>query len=196
MYNVEKENQKEQQRKIEANRIKELRIKLGYSQNEFADITDVSLDIIKNIENERQNITLDTARKIADSLNLTIDYLVGRSDYSSQEEILIEQIYKNITNFTLLDKEFIDMEGHVYTDIILSLNVNQYVTKFLFDCKKYKEKVINNEITEDAYKYKIKELKEDCLKALKNNIKIPEKYYLIPEIFGDKLFGYDIKQIK
>ncbi|MED3882814.1 helix-turn-helix transcriptional regulator [Priestia megaterium] len=57
-------------------RIRELRIIKGISQEELASIADIHRTYIGAIERGEKNITVCTASKVAQSLNITLEELV------------------------------------------------------------------------------------------------------------------------
>lgn len=62
-------------------RLKELRIEKGALQKEIADILGLSKQVYNRYELGERTIPLEMLWKLADYYNVTIDYLVGRSDY-------------------------------------------------------------------------------------------------------------------
>jgi len=73
--NMNKESRKEIQKKI-ANRIKERRRALKYTQEQFAEIIGISVSSYTRIENAFQKPALDTLIKISQNLNISLDYIV------------------------------------------------------------------------------------------------------------------------
>lgn len=62
---------------IESSKIKKIREKLSLSQEKLARLADVSNNTIINIEaGKQQNPTIDTIKKIAKALNVSIEDLV------------------------------------------------------------------------------------------------------------------------
>ena len=62
---------------VESSKIKKIREKLGLSQEKLARLADVSNNTIINIEaGKQQNPTIDTIKKIAKSLNVSIEDLL------------------------------------------------------------------------------------------------------------------------
>ena len=59
-----------------AGRIKERRTQLGYTQEQFAEVIDLSSSSYTKIENAFQKPALDTFIRIADKLEISLDYLV------------------------------------------------------------------------------------------------------------------------
>ena len=65
-----------EQLKAMADRIKERRDSLGYTQEQFAEIIDLSLSSYTKIENAFQKPALDTLIRIGDKLDVSLDFLV------------------------------------------------------------------------------------------------------------------------
>jgi transcriptional regulator with XRE-family HTH domain len=61
-------------------RLKRLRLLSGFTQAELAKKVGLTENAIREIEKGRNFTTLDKLIKIADIFNVTLDYLVGRSD--------------------------------------------------------------------------------------------------------------------
>ena len=59
-----------------AGRIKELRERMGFTQEQFAESIELSASSYTKIENAFQKPALDTLIKIADRLTVSLDYLV------------------------------------------------------------------------------------------------------------------------
>ena len=67
--------------KVFAQRIKELREKHGLSQRELAAILGIGNSSISQYENCLRRADIETAKKFADYFNVTLDYLIGLTDY-------------------------------------------------------------------------------------------------------------------
>ena len=65
-----------EQMKAMADRIKGRRDSLGYTQEQFAEIIDLSASAYTKIENAFQKPALDTLIRIAGKLNVSLDFLV------------------------------------------------------------------------------------------------------------------------
>ena len=62
---------------VESNKVKKLREKLGLSQERLARLADVSTNTVINIESgKQQNPTIETVKKIANALGVSIEELV------------------------------------------------------------------------------------------------------------------------
>ena len=65
-----------QEQKQMANRIKEQRKSLHYTQEQFAEIIGISASSYTRIENAFQNPSMDTLIKISRNLRISLDYIV------------------------------------------------------------------------------------------------------------------------
>jgi len=75
------------------NNIKKLRTELHLTQKQLADEINVSRDCIVQWENNSDRLpALDKLILLADKYNVTIDYLIGRSDCTSVENEYIQQV--------------------------------------------------------------------------------------------------------
>ncbi len=63
-----------------ASRVKELRNKKGVSQTVIAQLLGVTKTQISDIENAKTSTSLEKAVALADFFDVSLDYLVGRSD--------------------------------------------------------------------------------------------------------------------
>lgn len=79
-------------------RISGVRKERGYTQEKLAELADISIQFLSDIENDKKNMTVKTLRKIADALHVTTDYIIyGR-------EILSGNFMINAMIDTLSDK--------------------------------------------------------------------------------------------
>ena len=67
--------------KIFGERLKELRMQEGYSQNEFAKILGTSQASLSKWENDVQEPCIDDIVKICNHFKITADYVIGRQDW-------------------------------------------------------------------------------------------------------------------
>ena len=86
-------------------RLKQLRTARGLSQNEMADILEVSLSSYQNYEREKNSVTpsLDVLMRIADYYKVSVDYLLGRSTDTPPLSQLASQF-----NMSALEREIVD----------------------------------------------------------------------------------------
>ena len=86
-----------------SNRIKKCRAALGYTQEEFSEKIGISVSSYTKIENAFQKPSLDTVIKIADKLNVSLDYIVyGSEDKKSSK---IENTAKFLSLLEFLDND-------------------------------------------------------------------------------------------
>jgi transcriptional regulator with XRE-family HTH domain len=92
-------------------RIKSLRKEKKYSQLELAKLLNVSQSTIAYYEKEQKQPSHDTLTKLADIFNVTVDYLLGRTDikYTNTENKLIHEM--DLTPEILMDKYNLVIEG-------------------------------------------------------------------------------------
>ena len=62
-------------------RIKEIRLSLGYNQQKFADCIEVSKSMVSYLESGKKTPSRETVSKIASISNVTSDYIMGLSDH-------------------------------------------------------------------------------------------------------------------
>jgi len=87
-------------------RITEKRIAVGITQAELARRSHLTPSAISQIENGSRFPTLPTLYKIADALNVSLDYLIGRSNSSEIEFPVISTGMQDFLNdFKLLSPE-------------------------------------------------------------------------------------------
>lgn len=66
--------------------LKQLRTRAGISQAAFASYMGVAQNTVSNWENEHRTLDTDTALKIADYFHVSVDYLLGNTQESSEGE--------------------------------------------------------------------------------------------------------------
>jgi len=79
------ELEKKHRRHILANRLKEMRVRKGLSQDQVAEAMDCVQSLISKYEAAEANVTLEIVIKLADVFGCTTDYLVGRDVVHDQE---------------------------------------------------------------------------------------------------------------
>ena len=95
--------QKEQQKEI-ANRIKERRRALNYTQEQFAEIIGITAGSYTRIENAFQNPAVDTLIKISQNLKISLDYIIfGKDDVYSGDTAETE-VLEALRDFSDKDK--------------------------------------------------------------------------------------------
>ena len=71
------------------------------SQSELGKLADVSGDIVGKYERNEMKPSIETARRLANALNVTLDYLVGDSDTS----VFDKNITKRIEDISTMENE-------------------------------------------------------------------------------------------
>ena len=89
------------------NRIIELRKKKGWSQTELAKKVEASREAIGKYERDEAQPSVETAKKIADALDVTLDYLVDEEALPTFDKVTVGRL-KSIQS---LDEE---NRGHVF----------------------------------------------------------------------------------
>lgn len=62
-------------------RLRETRMKCGFTQQQTADKLDLALRTYQHYEEGNRSPSLDTLVKIGDIFNISTDYLLGRDDF-------------------------------------------------------------------------------------------------------------------
>ena len=74
------------------NRLKELRIEKGLLQSDIAKIINKSERTVGFYETGERDMGTETLAKLSDFFNVSIDYLLGKSDIRNPEKINIDDI--------------------------------------------------------------------------------------------------------
>lgn len=92
-----KKNQATQKQEIAA-RVREVRQKVGMTQEQFSEKLELSLSAYKKIESAENQISLDSLRKLEENFNVSLDYiLVGKKSDA-------DEVWKNLLNCSEKDK--------------------------------------------------------------------------------------------
>ncbi len=70
-----------------AERLQELRKKNKFSQEELAKQVDIHVNVLGRYERGDSNPSIEVATKLADALNVSLDYLVGKTELLVDESI-------------------------------------------------------------------------------------------------------------
>ena len=79
--------------KVFGQRLKECRIEKGYTQQNIADLFNVSKMTISAWENDKQEPSITDILKLATLLNITTDYLLGKVDETGKPNDFEEFVY-------------------------------------------------------------------------------------------------------
>ena len=69
-------------------RVSYIRKKHGYTQYKLAELADISIQFLSDIENNKKSMTVKTLRQIADSLNISTDYIIYGREKSIENTII------------------------------------------------------------------------------------------------------------
>lgn len=72
-------------------RLNHIRKQRGYTALQMANILSVSLRTYRHYESEHSSPSLDTLVKIANTLDVSIDYLLGRDDFLRAQGINFDE---------------------------------------------------------------------------------------------------------
>lgn len=125
-----------------ADRLKELRNKLGLTQAQFVEELGITASALSAYEKNTKNPSIIVAKKIAEKYNVSLDWLCGLSDEKSKETkimtysdiINICNTYKNPSK--LMDKFLSEMQK----------NLVEYLRESEHMCKLIKDGLIDNEL--------------------------------------------------
>lgn len=84
-------------------RLKELRVKMGLSQQALADKLNVSQQSICKYENDTIEPNIDMLKTMADLFNVSVDYLIGYSSYTHKVEEVFDTDL-NVDELSVLQK--------------------------------------------------------------------------------------------
>ena len=71
------------------NRLKELRKEKNLTQDDLAELLEVTKLTISNWENGKHKIKADKAELLADCFNVQVHYLLGRSEFKNETDIKV-----------------------------------------------------------------------------------------------------------
>lgn len=83
---------------VAALRIRKMRLEKNMTIDDLAEKCDVSTQTIKLIEAGRRNFKIKTLYTIANSLNVSSDYLIGRIDTPVPESTVVGNLISELTN--------------------------------------------------------------------------------------------------
>lgn len=87
------------------NRIKFLREEKGIFQKDLANLLNVSIPAINYYENEKRAIDTETASILADYFNVSMDYLLGRTDVRNTGEQIDDVLNEAMIGMSKSDYE-------------------------------------------------------------------------------------------
>ena len=72
-------------------RLRDLRMKNKYTQQNMADLLGISLNAYQKYEQAERSPSLDTLVKIADLFEVSTDYLLGRDDFLKSNGVSVDE---------------------------------------------------------------------------------------------------------
>ena len=72
-------------------RLRKMRIKRGFTQQKLSDVLNVALRSYQCYEQGVRTPSYETLIKIADTLDVSIDYLLGRDDFLKSHEVFFDE---------------------------------------------------------------------------------------------------------
>ncbi len=132
------------------NNIKKARIELGISQRELGRIIGKTGQYISYLEsNIKSNPSLDVLEKIAEALNVQINYLIGSSEY---KEFNSQAVQDNLINIIKMS----DNKNHIYSKLIRGTIDTAFLTINDFDeSKDYDALKIINALYKNIFELKV-----------------------------------------
>lgn len=103
-------------------KIKELRFRKGFSQEELADLTQLSLRTIQRIENGETEARGDSLKRIAQALNITPEELTGQTIHPEEHET--NSRYLMLLNLSALSFLIFPILGIIAPLVLWSLKKN------------------------------------------------------------------------
>jgi len=101
-------------------RLKNLRDERGYTQEKLADVLHVTKNSISHYERNISMPTIDVLIAMANVFNVTMDYLLCRTDHNLPDRLLKKPIGKNITIGKLAEK-VANLDASHKTDLLKAL---------------------------------------------------------------------------
>ncbi len=86
-------------------RITELRTKKGYSQKKLAKLTGITEASLSRYENDLREPKISTLVKLSNTLDCTVDYLIGKSTIS--DGVIVSK--QNLSVSDAIDKDCVDL---------------------------------------------------------------------------------------
>lgn len=99
-------------------KIKELRLKMGLTQNQVAEALDVTPGYISNVENNRTAMSLRVLIYYAKLTGISLDSLVGRLEPDYQVDALDKELMNKISKFNSDQKVALLRTLELWDDLI------------------------------------------------------------------------------
>lgn len=79
-------------------RIRNIRTKKGYTQNQFSEVADISINFLSDIENNKKKPSIETLVKICDRFDISADYILFGIDHDSHSVLEVSKYVSNLSD--------------------------------------------------------------------------------------------------
>lgn len=86
-------------------RIRETRERKGLSQNDLAEKAGMQASAISHFESGRRAPSFDNLRKLADALDVSIDFLLGRTDDAAAAGPRAQKLFRDFAKLSAADQD-------------------------------------------------------------------------------------------
>ena len=146
--------------KLSGIRIKELRTRMGMTQNDFCELINCTQATLSGYENGTKNPSLENLLIISEKCNVTMDWLCGLSNIQKTKDFTsYSDIFRLIVN--ICKSVHIDLEQYHYSqgDYNMALvAINPILSEFLEKWTKVKSIYDDQTLDNDTYEIVIKSL--------------------------------------
>lgn len=158
-------NEQNSENKIVAQRIKELRMHFGITQEALAQKLHLTKQAISKIEQGRVALTLDNARRIADIFDVSADWLCGRSNFMNYSpDILTAFVRYEKRKAMKFETKTPEADDDPYVYIFMNYELHAYLMKMAAAENYRKDVKVYNTLAKSAKK----EFLEDIERVEKN----------------------------
>ena len=143
------------------NRMKELREKLGLTQEKFADGLGYTPGLIGQIERSKRTLTLEVAMKVCDTFSCSLDWLYMRKEDRDDTAGNILQALRKYFNIGV-SRELANTES-------LTVEVEDRLMEFLLNLFKFDKLADESGLSEDVRERTVNEYKQKFNDAIRND---------------------------
>lgn len=185
-------------------RLKELRNKLNISQYKLAKDLNLSRSAISAYELNKRQPDFEMLEKMADYFNVSIDYLIGRSNSKTYDEHVFHSDFESLSEklenanpetrkivVNILDKIFLSVFSPLHEDNLELLSYLHDIYNCIY--------ALNSSLSSNCKNISLNKMLEiNAVEALdlKEKLKILSKYKNDLNILLDDLFEYYLKEEK
>lgn len=102
--------------KIFSERLRAARALKGLSQTDLAKKTNLQPSAISHFENDRRSPSFDNLKRLADALEVTVDYLLGRAEEPKNLNLVSQQLFRDFKQMTENDKDTLTKMAKMLAD--------------------------------------------------------------------------------